>query len=131
MACEKCWADAYADARMRGGHQADHYRRLIAEREDDPCTPDQQRGEIIMKTPTTKREPRPINVIVEEIAEDWQPPNYAAVPYIEAMRQVRGVEDMYYQDDAKSIVLYFLSNAQSWRGETARRIKAELRSMVA
>jgi hypothetical protein len=33
-------------------------------------------------------------------------------------------------DTAKSIVLYFLSNASSWRGEKAKSIKAELKKMV-
>ena len=33
--------------------------------------------------------------------------------------------------DGRSIVLYFLANAQQWRGPDARRIKAELKSMLA
>ena len=33
-------------------------------------------------------------------------------------------------DDGGSIVLYFLSNATTWRGEDARRIKAELKSLL-
>jgi hypothetical protein len=33
-------------------------------------------------------------------------------------------------DTGKSIVLYFLSNAGTWRGETAKRVKAELKKMV-
>jgi hypothetical protein len=33
-------------------------------------------------------------------------------------------------DDAKTIVLYFLANAQTWRGEVAKRVKAELNLMV-
>lgn len=45
-ACEKCWADAYrrqADEPMKS--QAEHYRDLLEERKDNPCTPEQQRGE--------------------------------------------------------------------------------------
>ena len=34
-------------------------------------------------------------------------------------------------DDARGIVLYFLSNAGSRRGEVAKRVKAELRGMLA
>ena len=45
-ACEKCWSDAYhrmlADP-SKG--QAEHYQDLIRERENDPCTPEEQRGE--------------------------------------------------------------------------------------
>lgn len=33
----------------------------------------------------------------------------------------------YGYDDGKSIVMYFLSNATAWRGDTARAIKAELK----
>jgi hypothetical protein len=33
-------------------------------------------------------------------------------------------------DGAETIVRYFLSNASTWRGEDAKRIKAELKSML-
>jgi hypothetical protein len=38
--------------------------------------------------------------------------------------------DMYLYDSAQDIVLRFLCNAGTWRGEVARRVKAELRAMV-
>ena len=47
------------------------------------------------------------------------------------MSELSSIEDNYFLDSAKSIVLYFLANAQSWRGDVARRIKAELKAMVA
>ena len=75
-------------------------------------------------------EQRPLWVIAGEILKDWKPVNYAAKPYLDAMRELEDVGDHYYADCPKSVVLYFLSNAGSWRGETARRIKAELRGMV-
>jgi hypothetical protein len=37
---------------------------------------------------------------------------------------------MYGADDARGIVMYFLANAGTWRGENARRIKAELKGML-
>jgi hypothetical protein len=40
------------------------------------------------------------------------------------------ITDNYGADSAKSVVLYFLSNANTWRGEHAKRIKAELKGMV-
>lgn len=43
-ACEKCWGDAYIRSRTLGGSQADHYRALLEERADNPCTPEQQVG---------------------------------------------------------------------------------------
>lgn len=33
MACERCWDDAFKASKMLGGSQADHYRRLLNERD--------------------------------------------------------------------------------------------------
>jgi hypothetical protein len=44
MACEKCWGDAYLRMLYRGGSQADHYRDLLEERKDNPCTQEEQDG---------------------------------------------------------------------------------------
>lgn len=52
---------------------------------------------------------------------------YGAQPYLEAMCQLDSVNDNYYADSGKSVVLYFLSNAQQYRGERAKMIKAELK----
>ena len=73
---------------------------------------------------------RPLHTIAAEIGRDWQKPYFGAVPYLQAMRTMRSVNDNYGHDSGKSVVLYFLANAQTWRGETARRIKAELKSLL-
>jgi hypothetical protein len=73
---------------------------------------------------------RTLSAIAAEIRADWRKPYFGAVPYLNAMRALDSIEDNYYEDSAKSVVLYFLSNASTWRGETARRIKAELKAMV-
>jgi hypothetical protein len=68
--------------------------------------------------------------IAEEISADgWihHPGAVHAQPYWNAMRDLETITDTYGADSAKSIVLYFLANAGTWRGETARRIKQELR----
>lgn len=72
---------------------------------------------------------RPLYEIASEIRKDWSPVNYAAKPYLDAMRELSSINDDYYADSGRSVVLYFLSNAASWRGENARRIKAELKSL--
>ena len=46
------------------------------------------------------------------------------------MGSLDSINDTYGYDDAKSVVLYFLSNATTWRGDDARRIKAELKSLA-
>lgn len=74
---------------------------------------------------------RPLSEIAREIRKDWGSKVYfGARPYLEAMYSLNSVSDKYGYDSAKSIVLYFLSNASTWRGETAKRVKAELKAMV-
>ena len=73
---------------------------------------------------------RSISDIAYDIRADWKKPYFGAVPYLEAMYQLDSIRDNYYYDSGRSIVLYFLSNASTWRGETAKRIKAELKAMI-
>lgn len=73
---------------------------------------------------------RLIYQIATEIRADWKKPYFGAVPYLDAMLSLETVHDNFYNDSAKSVVLYFLSNASTWRGETAKRVKAELKAMV-
>jgi len=72
---------------------------------------------------------RPVYVIAREIGANWNNVNYAALPYLMAMHKLGNISDSYGYDSGKSVVLYFLSNASTWRGETAKRIKAELKAM--
>ena len=73
---------------------------------------------------------RKIHEIASEILQDWKKPYFGAIPYIEAMLQLNTIHDDYYLDTAESVVIYFLANAQTWRVETAKRIKAELMEML-
>ena len=73
---------------------------------------------------------RTLSTIAREIAQDWRKPYFGAVPYLQAMSTLTDMSQSYGYDDAESIVRYFLSNATSWRGDTARRIKAELKEML-
>ena len=73
---------------------------------------------------------RPVYAIASEIRKDWKKINYAAKPYLEAMGSLGDMEGSYGYDQGKSIVRYFLSNASTWRGDTAKRIKSELNSML-
>jgi len=62
------------------------------------------------------------------IRTDWKKVNYAAKPYLDAMQSLQSVKSSYGYDSGKSIVLYFLSNASAWRGETAKAVKLELKN---
>ena len=73
---------------------------------------------------------RPLYTIAREIRKDWKNVSPYAAPYLQAMSYLNSVDDNYIMDSGRSIVSYFLANAGSWRGETAKRIKAELKAMV-
>ena len=73
---------------------------------------------------------RPIYEIAKEIQENWNPVSEYAKPYLNAMFSLQDISDNYYLDSGRSVVLYFLSNAGTWRGETARRIKEELKQLL-
>lgn len=85
---------------------------------------------------TTTQTPDYSKMSIAEIAsiirKDWrkQAKNgqiyFGAVPYLEAMQTMNSINDNYGMDSGKSIVLYFLSNATTWKGEVARNIKKEL-----
>jgi hypothetical protein len=71
---------------------------------------------------------RKIRQIAAEIRQTWKPKvNYAAKPYLDAMETLDKITDNYYLDSADDVVRRFLANAGSWRGDDARRIKAELK----
>ena len=74
--------------------------------------------------------PRPLYKIAGEIRATWPKVNYAAEPYLSAMSSLMRVSDTYGYDSGESIVIYFLSNARSYRGEAAKRIKLELKSAL-
>ena len=73
---------------------------------------------------------RPLYTIAREIRKDWKNVSPYAAPYLQAMSCLNSVDDNYILDSGRSIVSYFLANAGSWRGETAKKIKAELKAMV-
>lgn len=53
-ACEKCWADANTRAFFLGGSVSDHYRDLLHERRDTPCSPSQQAGVVDAVAPSVE-----------------------------------------------------------------------------
>jgi len=73
---------------------------------------------------------RPLYEIARDIRNDWKKVNYAAVPYLEAMATLSSIEENYILDTGHSIVLYFLANANTWRGDKAREIKRELKAIA-
>jgi hypothetical protein len=76
--------------------------------------------------PTTNLSAMPIDEIARLIRGNWVKVSPYAVPYLEAMETMEHISDNYFQDSGTSIVAYFLSNATSWRGDVARKVKLEL-----
>ena len=73
-------------------------------------------------------ENKSIAYIASLIRQDWRKVNYAAKPYLDAMASLETSRSSFGHDSGKSVVLYFLSNAGSWRGEIAKAIKLELKN---
>jgi hypothetical protein len=71
-----------------------------------------------------------LSQIAREIRTHWKVINFAAAPSLSAMACLSSVDENYEQDSGKSIVNYFLCNAQSFRGDVAKIIKKELRRRV-
>lgn len=74
---------------------------------------------------------RPIYAIAQDIKQAWgNKVSIDALPYLNAMTSLTDRTSNYGADDAVGIVLYFLSNAGGFRGEEARRLKAELKAHI-
>lgn len=83
-----------------------------------------------MSTTVATTTTRPISTIAQDISKEWKNVNYAARPYLTAMYSLNTIKDQYGMDDAKSIILYFLSNASSFRGPKAKELKTELKKIA-
>ena len=82
----------------------------------------------ILQFITMNLENKSIAELAAIIRKDWQKVNFAAKPYLAAMESMQSVAHSFGYDSGKSIVLYFLSNAGSWRGEIAKAVKLELKN---
>ncbi len=83
-----------------------------------------------MSKTTTVATVRPLSVIAADIRRDWARPYFGAVPYLDALAALDGVNDRYGFDTGAELVARFLANAGTWKGDTARAVKAELRQAL-
>ena len=81
-------------------------------------------------TTSAHQKSRGLRKIALEVLKDWSSPYFGALPYLDAMLQLDGIDEDFGRDSGRSIVHYFLVNATMWRGDVARRVKAELRRML-
>ena len=84
--------------------------------------------------PATTSTVRPLHVIAREIARIWGQQgtgvNFGAKPYLDALATLDNIYQNYGYDTAYDMVIYFLANANSFRGEDAKRLKAELKAIA-
>ena len=73
---------------------------------------------------------RKIWEIATTIIMDWKNIYFGARPYLKAMQELDTLDDIYGVDSADYILRYFLANAGTWRGETARATKKEIKAML-
>jgi hypothetical protein len=82
----------------------------------------------------TQVQTRPISEIAAEILADHRAQGkelyFGAVPYVNAMLFLDKYTDNYFEDSAVDVLTYAVSNLSTWRGETARRVKAEIKAML-
>jgi hypothetical protein len=79
---------------------------------------------------------RPLYEIANEIRKDWKAQTKngkipaPALAYLDPMSTLDSINDRYIFEGAKEIVIRFLCSAGTWKGETAKRVKAELKAMA-
>ena len=78
----------------------------------------------------TTTETRALWQIARDIRADWPMPYVGAKPYIRAMTALDTIDEAHSAGTGRDVVRLFLVNAGSWRGDTAREIKAELRALL-
>ena len=103
------------------------------ESNSDPANPDDEQSRK-MATRARSIAEGDLSDIASIIRRDFReqgkkiPP--AAQPYLDALSTLGTVDDQYGMDSGKSIVAYALSNLGSYKGETARLVKAELKARL-
>lgn len=75
---------------------------------------------------------RTFQQIAKDIKSTWMNVYFGAVPYLEALLTLDTADSatLYGVETAGDITRYFLANAQTFRGADAKRLKAELKSML-
>lgn len=76
-----------------------------------------------------------ISDIAQIIQKDWKATSkngvyFGAKPYLDALKTMSTIDQNYYSESGKSIVIYFLANAQTWKGEVAKAIKAHFNKLI-
>ena len=68
-----------------------------------------------------------LSSLARVVKNDWKKVYFGAEPYLDAMATLGSIKENYGYDSGKSVVIYFLSNATTYRGPIAKAVKAELK----
>lgn len=78
----------------------------------------------------TREKMRALHEIMADVRQDWRNVSPYAEPYVRALGTLNEPNDYYLLERGDELIRRFLANASGWRGERARAIKAELKSML-
>jgi hypothetical protein len=89
-------------------------------------------GKVISETPlpVVDVKGKTLPELCHIIRKDWKNVYFGARPYVEALECLDNVNETYIMDSGKTLVLYFLANASTWRGPVAKAVKAELKALI-
>ena len=75
---------------------------------------------------------RGLQAITKEIRKDWRTPYIGATPCLMTMSNIysHNLNTEHLGITGREAVTEFLENADTWEGETATKIKAELKKML-
>lgn len=71
---------------------------------------------------------RNICSIAFDICMEWKNIHYSARPYLAVLLKLNTINDVYGDDDARTVIRYALSNMTFFRGERAKELKEELKN---
>ena len=85
-----------------------------------PYTPNKLGNEVLPHV-------RLILEVARDIRKEWKNVSGFAAPYLEAMLSMTTIDKPYGAEDAKDVIMRFLSNANYFRGAKSRVLKQELK----
>ena len=68
--------------------------------------------------------------LVAAIRADWKSPYFGAVPYLEALEGLDSWDQTFGCEDARFLGMYLLGNLRTYKGDTARQVKAILKQVT-
>jgi hypothetical protein len=71
-----------------------------------------------------------LNQLLEQAKNDWEEAPASITECIESLQMSGSASNNYLKAESEEYLKFFLTNCSAWRGEIARRVKAELRKRL-